>query len=164
MVIPSYNKQTAIVWAFFRCDYGLGDRGFESRRGLETFLFTTASRSALGPTHPPIQWIPGDLSLGVKRSGREDVHSPPSSAEVRECVELYLHFPSTPSWYGAQLKHRDNFTLLYLNVKSTGTWHREFYSYRKIILCHHTDFSRQITFHQLIVIESYFDIPSRLVF
>jgi hypothetical protein len=25
-------------------------------------------------------------------------------------VELYLHSPNTPSWCGAQLKHRDNFT------------------------------------------------------
>jgi hypothetical protein len=29
-------------------------------------------------------------------------------------VELYLHSPSLPSWCGAQLKHRDNFTLLLL--------------------------------------------------
>jgi enoyl-CoA hydratase/carnithine racemase len=26
-------------------------------------------------------------------------------------VELYLHSPNTPPWRGAQLKHRDNFTL-----------------------------------------------------
>jgi len=25
-------------------------------------------------------------------------------------VELYLHSPNTPSWCGAQLKHRNNFT------------------------------------------------------
>jgi len=25
-------------------------------------------------------------------------------------VELDLHFPNKPSWRGAQLKHRDNFT------------------------------------------------------
>jgi hypothetical protein len=25
-------------------------------------------------------------------------------------VELYLHFPNTPSWRYAQLKHKDNFT------------------------------------------------------
>jgi hypothetical protein len=25
-------------------------------------------------------------------------------------VELYLHSPNTPSWSGARLKHRDNFT------------------------------------------------------
>jgi len=34
--------------------YGLDSRGFESRQGLEIFLFTTASRPALGPTQPPI--------------------------------------------------------------------------------------------------------------
>jgi len=52
------------------------------------FLFTTASRTALGPTEPPIPWILGALSLGVKRPGREADHSPPSSAEVKDCVEL----------------------------------------------------------------------------
>jgi hypothetical protein len=30
-----------------------------------------------------------------------------------ECVEAYLHSPNTPSWHGAQLKHRDN--LLFSN-------------------------------------------------
>jgi hypothetical protein len=52
----------------------------------------------------------GSLSLEVERQGREADHSSPSSAEVKECVELYLHSPNTPSWRGAQLKHRDNFT------------------------------------------------------
>jgi hypothetical protein len=40
-------------------------------------------------------------------------HSPPSSAEVKECVELYLQSPNTPSWCGARLKHRDNFTFTF---------------------------------------------------
>jgi hypothetical protein len=31
----------------------------------------------------PIQWVPGALSLGVKRPVRETDHSPPSSAEVK---------------------------------------------------------------------------------
>jgi hypothetical protein len=70
---------------------------------------------ALEPTQPPIQWVPGALSLGVKRPGREADHSPPSRAEVKECVELYLHSPNTPSWRGAQLKHKDNFTFTLLN-------------------------------------------------
>jgi hypothetical protein len=47
------------------------------------FLFSTASRPVLGPIRPPIQWVPGNLSLGVKRQGPEAVHSPPSSAEIR---------------------------------------------------------------------------------
>jgi hypothetical protein len=47
---------------------------------------------------------------GVKRLGREADYSLPSSVEVKEWVELYLHSPNMPSWRGAQLKHRDNFT------------------------------------------------------
>jgi hypothetical protein len=54
----------------------------------------------------------GLFPWGVKRPGCEADHSPPSSAEVKEWVELYFHSPNTPSWRGAQLKkkHRDNFT------------------------------------------------------
>jgi len=73
---------------------------------LGIFLFTTASRIALRPTQPPIQWVPGALSLRVKRPGRETDHSPPSSAEVKECVQLYVHSPNTPSWRGAHLKKK----------------------------------------------------------
>jgi hypothetical protein len=63
-------------------------------------LFTTASRTALGPTQPPIYWLPGALSLGVKRPARETDHSPLSTAD---CMELCLHSPNTPSWRGAEL-------------------------------------------------------------
>jgi hypothetical protein len=33
---------------------------------------------------PPIQWVTGALSLGVKRPVREADHSPPPSAEVKK--------------------------------------------------------------------------------
>jgi hypothetical protein len=56
--------------------------------GGEIFIFTTASRTALRPTQPPIQWVPGALSPVVRRPGREAHHSPPSNAEVKECMEL----------------------------------------------------------------------------
>jgi len=32
-------------------------------------MFTTSSRTALGLTDPPIQWLPEALALGVKRPG-----------------------------------------------------------------------------------------------
>jgi hypothetical protein len=35
-------------------------------------------------------------------SGREADHSPPSSAEVKEWVELFLRSPNAPSRRGAQ--------------------------------------------------------------
>jgi hypothetical protein len=56
--------------------------------GLGIFIFTTVSRKALGTTQPPIQWVPGALSLRVKQPGREADHSPPSSAEVRNTLPL----------------------------------------------------------------------------
>jgi hypothetical protein len=39
------------------------------------FLFATESRLALGPTQPPIQWVPEALLLGCEAN-----HSPPSNA------------------------------------------------------------------------------------
>jgi hypothetical protein len=62
----------------------IGVLGVDSRQGLGIFLFTTVSKTALGPTQPPIQWVPRSLSLRVQRLGREADHSPPSSAEVKE--------------------------------------------------------------------------------
>jgi hypothetical protein len=46
-------------------------------------------------------------------SEREADHLPPSSAEVKEWVELYIHSPNTPSWRGAQGEHRDDFTFTF---------------------------------------------------
>jgi hypothetical protein len=44
----------------------------------------------------------------------EAVYSPPSSAEVKERVELYLHSPNASSWRGSQVgEHRDNFTFTF---------------------------------------------------
>jgi hypothetical protein len=57
---------------------GLDDRGVEVR------VLVGSSRPALGSIQPPIQWIPGALSPGVKRPGRKAGHSPPASAEVKK--------------------------------------------------------------------------------
>jgi hypothetical protein len=46
-----------------------GVLGFDSRWGPGIFLLTSASRPALGPTQPPIQWVSGALSLGSKAAG-----------------------------------------------------------------------------------------------
>jgi hypothetical protein len=79
--------------------YGLNDEGYRSSNPsrVKNFLFSTSSRLTLGPTQPPIQWVLGALSPGVKRQGREADHSPPASAEVKK-IWIYTF---TPSWHSA---------------------------------------------------------------
>jgi len=42
------------------------------------------SRPALGPTQPPVKWVPGLFPGSKMRPGRAADHSPPSSAAVME--------------------------------------------------------------------------------
>jgi hypothetical protein len=50
------------------------------------------SRPDLGPTQPPVQWVPG-LSEAKERPERDADPSPTSSAVDQERVELYLFSP-----------------------------------------------------------------------
>jgi hypothetical protein len=59
------------------------------------FLFVTASGPARVPTHPPIQWVLGALTSGVRRPGREADHSPPSNAEVNNA---WSHISIPPAY------------------------------------------------------------------
>jgi hypothetical protein len=66
-------------------DYGLDGEGVGVRVPVvKNFFFSTSSRPALGPVQPPIQWVLGALSPGVKRPGSEAYHSPPTSPEVKK--------------------------------------------------------------------------------
>jgi hypothetical protein len=52
-----------------------------------------------GPGAHPASYTMGTGSFpGVERPGRGVDHPPPSRAEVKERVELYLYSPSGPSW------------------------------------------------------------------
>jgi hypothetical protein len=82
----------------------------EKRNSYKNFL-SLRHRVQNGSGTRPASYPMGSWGsfLGVKRPGHEADYSLPSTTEVKECVELYLHSPNMPSWRGAQLK------------KSTGT-------------------------------------------
>jgi hypothetical protein len=111
---------------------GLDDRGSIPDRGIGFFFEPPASRPALGPTQPPIQWVSGVLSQGVKYGrgvtltthpylvlrlsmSRSYISSPPHVPPWRVAVSLYFYFftaqPNTepgqqpcPALRSAQLK------------------------------------------------------------
>jgi hypothetical protein len=94
------------------------DRRFESRQKLGIFLFTTASRSALGPTQPPIQRVIVALSLTVKRPGHDADHPPTFSAEVKNAWSYIYTLPII--LHGVVFKCR----LLFILYNVTQTGHR----------------------------------------
>ena len=54
-----------------------------------------------GPgAHPPYYTMGTGSFPGVKRPGRGVDHPPPSSAGVKEKVQIYIYSPKEPSWPG----------------------------------------------------------------
>jgi hypothetical protein len=72
--------------------YALDGLGSISGR-RKSFLYSTVSTGAQGPTQPPIQRVPGIFPPGVKRKAYEADHSPPSVAEVQS-GGVNLHSPT----------------------------------------------------------------------
>jgi hypothetical protein len=80
----SITKEKGQLSRYNDCLRARRPKGPNSSPGRDkNFLFSMSSRPTLGPTQPPIQWLPRVLSRGVKRPGREADHSPPSNAEVK---------------------------------------------------------------------------------
>jgi hypothetical protein len=88
------------------CLRGLHAEGprFNYRQGQQIFLYSTASRPALGPSQPPIQWVPVVFSPRVKRPGCMADHSFPPGAEVKNDAAIPTctsHVPSSRATYHA---------------------------------------------------------------
>jgi len=62
---------------------------------LNIFTAIIVSRTALGPTEPPIWWELGPLSLEVICLGHEADHSPPSNAKAKNAWSYTFHGPDT---------------------------------------------------------------------
>jgi hypothetical protein len=96
---PSYNSASQHVLSACMCpDQSRGSSvgitsGYGVPGGGEDFLLSVTSRPVMGPTSPPIQWVPRDFSPEVKLPGREADHSPPTNVEVKK---MWIYTPTPP--------------------------------------------------------------------
>jgi hypothetical protein len=91
--------------------YGLyhGGSRFRFPAGAGNFSLHHRVQNGSGPNQTPIQWVPGAISLGVKRPGREAHHALPSNAELNNA----WRYTSTPHYVfmaWCLVNHRDSFT------------------------------------------------------
>jgi hypothetical protein len=93
-----YSARLRTVWSGVRVRTGAGN-------------FSLHHRVQTGSGTHPASYPMGNRGSfpGVERPWREADHSPPPSAEVKNAWSS-SSTPNTPSWRGAQLKHRYDFT------------------------------------------------------
>jgi hypothetical protein len=88
--------------------YGLDGPGFEFRESVRNFSFETY-RLILGPTQPPIQWVPGSC-LKVKRPGRGANRSAPPPPATSEVKTDWSYTSTPPVWLRSV--YREHFAFL----------------------------------------------------
>jgi hypothetical protein len=126
--------------------YGLDDRGSRVRfsAGAGNFSLHHHVQNGSGAHPASYRRILGALSLGIKRSGCEADHSPPSIAEVKN----EWSYTSTPQYVfmaWCLVKHRDNFAItfiftFYLFILNACSVHKAFFH---ICLAVHNACSKQ---------------------
>lgn len=78
-----YKRKTEIFKIHGRSHENV-NRHLEETGRSKRFVGSPAFRPVLEPNQPLIQWIPKDLSPGLKRPGRESDHSIQSNAKIKK--------------------------------------------------------------------------------
>jgi hypothetical protein len=71
---------------------------FDPRQRQRIFPLTSVSRSVLGPTQPPVQWIPGVHYPGLKRGRGVTLTTHPHLVPRTRMSKSYTSSPPAPSW------------------------------------------------------------------
>jgi hypothetical protein len=113
-------------------DYRLDDRGWIPGRGKGFLLSAFVSRPTLGLTQPPVKWVPGVLSAGLKRSRGVTLTTHPHLVARSRMCRSYV---SSPPWR----LHGGRWIFLYYHhvvhpisthkTLMTETWRHKYYTY-----------------------------------
>jgi hypothetical protein len=78
-------------------DYGLGDGGSILGRGERIFPLTSLFRPALGPTQPPVRWVPDVHSPAVKSDRGVTLTTHPHLVPRLRMSSIYTSSPLSAS-------------------------------------------------------------------
>lgn len=83
-------------------------------------LFLTSSRAIMGSTQPPMQWVSGALSPGIKRQNREADNLPSYSSEVKNACNHTFTLPYEYVFMTFSVGIRKTLPLIYSNCAGTN--------------------------------------------
>jgi hypothetical protein len=93
-VLLWYQKITGVLANNIWLRAGLqGDRGSIPGRDERIFPLASVSRPALGPTQPPVQWVPGVLSPGLKHGQGVTLTTHPHLVPRSRMIRSYISSP-----------------------------------------------------------------------
>jgi hypothetical protein len=118
-VLAMYRRRGELGWrSWYSNKLWAGLRGQSlSPSRANNFFFSTLSRPALGSTQPPIQWVLGALSQGVKLTTHLQLVQ-----RSRKC-DPYIHSPIHLHGIvlNSLIKHRDKFIFLYFTGREEAS-------------------------------------------
>jgi hypothetical protein len=94
-LITTFTHRSRVSSGSIVSDYGRS--GFDPRQGQRIFPLASLSRPALGPTQPPVQWVPGVLSPGVKLGRGATLTTHPHLVPRSWMSRSYTPLPSSAS-------------------------------------------------------------------
>jgi hypothetical protein len=92
-----YKWEPASSVSFWQRDGRPGDRDSITARGERISPLASVSRPALGPTQPPVQWVTGVISPGLKRVWGVTLTAHPILCH-QEWVGAISLLPQAPPW------------------------------------------------------------------
>jgi hypothetical protein len=120
-------------------DYGLYGRGSFPDKGRGFLPLTSASRPALGPTQPPVQWVRGALSPGVK-GGRGVMLTtyPLLVPRLRKSRSYTSCHPNAPLWSITGPLYLFTYFILFYKIITYYDHNSQWGFYCHCLACHQT--------------------------
>jgi hypothetical protein len=118
-VLPEQSFVVIRIFISLTTGWTTGWSGFDLRQGQRISPLASVSRPALGPTQPPVQWVSGILSLGVKRGRGVTLTTHPHLVPRSWMSRSYTSSPPSSNFYNSARRNIPEYIFIFVVVR---TW------------------------------------------